>query len=43
PVRWCAFDGGGHTPAPVDGTNSAYGGGDVTWTKSEVWDFFTQF
>jgi poly(3-hydroxybutyrate) depolymerase len=43
PVRWCAFDGGGHTPAPVDGTNSAYGGGDVTWTKGEVWDFFTQF
>jgi poly(3-hydroxybutyrate) depolymerase len=43
PVRWCAFDGGGHTPAPVDGSASGYGGGDVTWTKGEVWDFFTQF
>lgn len=43
PVRWCAFDGGGHTPAPLDGQTSDYGGGDKTWTKSEVWDFFTQF
>lgn len=43
PVRWCAFDGGGHTPAPLDGQTSDYGGGDKTWTKKEVWDFFTQF
>jgi poly(3-hydroxybutyrate) depolymerase len=39
PVRWCAFD-GGHTPGNVDG-----GGDDgaKTWTKGEVWQFFTQF
>jgi poly(3-hydroxybutyrate) depolymerase len=39
PVRWCAFD-GGHTPGNVDG-----GGDDgaKTWTKGEVWKFFTQF
>jgi poly(3-hydroxybutyrate) depolymerase len=39
PVRWCAFD-GGHTPGNVDG-----GGDDgaKTWTKGEVWTFFTQF
>jgi poly(3-hydroxybutyrate) depolymerase len=43
PVRWCAFDGAGHSPAPVDGTTSDYGGGDKTWTKDEVWTFFTQF
>ena len=43
PVRWCAFDGAGHSPAPVDGTTSDYGGGDKTWTKAEVWKFFTQF
>lgn len=43
PVRWCAFDGAGHSPAPVDGTTSDYGGGDKTWTKDEVWNFFTQF
>jgi poly(3-hydroxybutyrate) depolymerase len=43
PVEWCAFDGGGHTPAPVDGSTSGSGGGDKTWTKSEVWKFFTQF
>jgi poly(3-hydroxybutyrate) depolymerase len=43
PVRWCAFDGGGHTPAPVDGQTSASGGGDKTWTKEEAWKFFTQF
>jgi poly(3-hydroxybutyrate) depolymerase len=43
PVRWCAFDGGGHTPAPVDGSGDASGGGDKTWTKAEAWSFFTQF
>jgi len=39
PVEWCAFD-GGHTPGHVDG-----GGDDgaKTWTKGEVWKFFTQF
>lgn len=39
PVEWCAFD-GGHTPGNVDG-----GGDDgaKTWTKLEVWKFFTQF
>jgi poly(3-hydroxybutyrate) depolymerase len=39
PVRWCAFD-GGHTPGVVDG-----GGDDGarTWTKAEVWEFFSQF
>jgi poly(3-hydroxybutyrate) depolymerase len=39
PVEWCAFD-GGHTPGMVDG-----GGDDgaKTWTKEEVWKFFTQF
>jgi poly(3-hydroxybutyrate) depolymerase len=42
PVRWCAFD-AGHTPAPVDGTTEGSGGGDKTWTKGEVWKFFTQF
>jgi poly(3-hydroxybutyrate) depolymerase len=43
PVVWCAFDGGGHTPAPVDGSTAASGGGDKTWTKAEAWKFFTQF
>jgi hypothetical protein len=42
-VRLCAFDGGGHTPAPVDGQAIDSGGGDKTWTKAEVWKFFTQF
>jgi poly(3-hydroxybutyrate) depolymerase len=39
PVRWCAFD-GGHTPGVVDG-----GGDDGarTWTKTEAWEFFSQF
>ncbi len=39
PVEWCAFD-GGHTPGMVDG-----GGDDGarTWTKGEVWEFFSQF
>ena len=43
PVEWCAFNGGGHTPAPVDGSTEGSGGGDTTWTKGEVWKFFTQF
>jgi poly(3-hydroxybutyrate) depolymerase len=43
PTRWCAFNGGGHTPAPVDGSSNDSGGGDKTWTKGEVWKFFTQF
>lgn len=43
PVRWCPFDGGGHTPAPVDGQSIDSGGGDKTWTKGEAWKFFTQF
>jgi poly(3-hydroxybutyrate) depolymerase len=43
PVRWCAFDGAGHSPAPVDGSTSDSGGGDKTWTKDEAWAFFTQF
>ncbi|MEO8900777.1 MAG: PHB depolymerase family esterase [Polyangiaceae bacterium] len=43
PVEWCAFNGGGHSPAPVDGDSSGSGGGDKTWTKGEVWKFFTQF
>jgi len=39
PVIWAAFD-GDHTPGNVDG-----GGDDgaKTWTKAEVWKFFTQF
>jgi poly(3-hydroxybutyrate) depolymerase len=43
PVRWAAFNGGGHSPAPVDGSNNGSGGGDKTWTKAEAWKFFTQF
>ncbi|MEO7777621.1 MAG: hypothetical protein ABIY63_08820 [Fibrobacteria bacterium] len=43
PVRWCAFDGAGHSPAPVDGSTSDSGGGDKSWTKDEAWTFFTQF
>lgn len=43
PTEWCAFDGGGHGPAPVDGQTNGYGGGEKTWTKAEVWKFFTQF
>jgi poly(3-hydroxybutyrate) depolymerase len=43
PVEWCSFNGGGHTPAPVDGSGNASGGGDKTWTKGEIWKFFTQF
>jgi len=43
PVEWCAFNGGGHSPAPVDGSSDGSGGGDKTWTKGELWKFFTQF
>ena len=39
PVVWAAFD-GGHTPGPVDGGGDS---GVRTWTKGEVWRFFTQF
>ncbi|WP_036374440.1 RICIN domain-containing protein [Micromonospora sp. ATCC 39149] len=39
PVVWAAFD-GGHTPGPVDGGGDS---GARTWTKIEVWRFFTQF
>ncbi|GAA1776566.1 hypothetical protein GCM10009681_54780 [Luedemannella helvata] len=39
PVVWAAFD-GGHTPGPIDGCNCD---GWRTWTKDEVWKFFTQF
>jgi poly(3-hydroxybutyrate) depolymerase len=39
PVVWAAFD-GGHTPGPVDGGGDS---GARTWTKGEVWQFFSQF
>ena len=39
PVVWAAFD-GGHTPGPIDGCDCD---GWRTWTKEEVWKFFTQF
>ncbi|MFB9252166.1 ricin-type beta-trefoil lectin domain protein [Sphaerisporangium melleum] len=40
PVVWAAFD-NGHLPDPVDGTYT--GNGAQTWTKGEVWKFFSQF
>ncbi|MCG5221077.1 lectin [Streptosporangium sp. KLBMP 9127] len=40
PVVWAAFD-NGHMPGPVDGTYTE--SGITTWTKGEVWRFFTQF
>ncbi|MFB9682324.1 lectin [Streptosporangium vulgare] len=40
PVVWAAFD-NGHMPGPVDGTYSE--SGITTWTKGEVWRFFSQF
>ncbi|MFM9611836.1 RICIN domain-containing protein [Streptomyces niveiscabiei] len=40
PVQWAAFD-GGHAPAPVDGTGGDNGA--TTWTKAEIWRFFSQF
>ncbi|GAB2583452.1 hypothetical protein Aab01nite_84780 [Paractinoplanes abujensis] len=40
PVVWAAFD-GGHLPGHVDGTTAE--SGVTTWTKGEVWKFFSQF
>ncbi len=40
PVVWAAFD-GGHLPGAVDGCNCE--SGVRTWTKGEVWKFFSQF
>jgi poly(3-hydroxybutyrate) depolymerase len=40
PVVWAAFD-NGHMPGPVDGTYAE--SGITTWTKAEVWKFFSQF
>ncbi|MDH2430784.1 lectin [Sphaerisporangium sp. TRM90804] len=40
PVVWAAFD-NGHMPGPVDGTYAE--SGITTWTKGEVWRFFSQF
>ncbi|WP_066370595.1 ricin-type beta-trefoil lectin domain protein [Herbidospora mongoliensis] len=40
PVVWAAFD-NGHMPGPVDGTYAE--SGITTWTKTEVWKFFSQF
>ncbi|WP_062357279.1 lectin [Herbidospora yilanensis] len=40
PVVWAAFD-NGHMPGPVDGTYAE--SGVTTWTKGEVWKFFSQF
>nr|WP_062340612.1 lectin [Herbidospora sakaeratensis] len=40
PVVWAAFD-NGHMPGPVDGTYAE--SGITTWTKGEVWKFFSQF
>jgi poly(3-hydroxybutyrate) depolymerase len=40
PVVWAAFD-GGHLPGAVDGC--ACENGVRTWTKGEVWRFFSQF
>ncbi|MEU4422256.1 ricin-type beta-trefoil lectin domain protein [Actinoplanes sp. NPDC024001] len=41
PVQWAAFD-GGHGPGPVDGCSGCEDG-TRTWTKVEVWRFFSQF
>ncbi|RKR86513.1 poly(3-hydroxybutyrate) depolymerase [Micromonospora pisi] len=40
PVQWAAFD-NGHMPGPVDGTYTE--SGVTTWTKGEIWRFFSQF
>lgn len=40
PVQWAAYD-NGHTPGPVDGTYTE--SGVNTWTKGEIWQFFSQF
>jgi poly(3-hydroxybutyrate) depolymerase len=39
PVEWAAFD-GGHLPGQVDGGGES---GFTTWTKTAVWQFFSQF
>ena len=39
PLEWAAFD-GGHTPGQLDGGGDS---GARTWTKGEVWKFFSQF
>jgi poly(3-hydroxybutyrate) depolymerase len=41
PVQWAAYD-SGHGPAPVDGCSGCEDGAR-TWTKAEVWRFFSQF
>ncbi|MEV1154754.1 RICIN domain-containing protein [Micromonospora chokoriensis] len=40
PVQWAAYD-NGHMPGPVDGTYAE--SGITTWTKGEIWRFFSQF
>jgi poly(3-hydroxybutyrate) depolymerase len=40
PVQWAAFD-GGHIFSPVDGSTADNAA--QTWTKNEVWRFFSQF
>ncbi|WP_326554405.1 cellulose binding domain-containing protein [Micromonospora sp. NBC_01813] len=40
PVQWAAYD-NGHMPGPVDGTYAE--SGVNTWTKGEIWRFFSQF
>ncbi|MFY1694725.1 cellulose binding domain-containing protein [Solwaraspora sp. WMMA2101] len=40
PVQWAAYD-NGHMPGPVDGTYNE--SGVNTWTKREIWQFFSQF
>jgi len=42
PVEWCVFNGGGHTPAAVDGSTGCCNC-DNQWIPPEVWKFFTQF
>ncbi|MEU9836764.1 ricin-type beta-trefoil lectin domain protein, partial [Streptosporangium sp. NPDC048047] len=41
PVAWAAFD-AGHTPNPVDGKPGDFEPGENSWTRSVVWNFFTQ-
>ncbi|MBB6550389.1 lectin [Nonomuraea rubra] len=41
PVAWAAFD-AGHTPGPVDGRPGDFEPGENSWTRSVVWNFFTQ-
>jgi poly(3-hydroxybutyrate) depolymerase len=42
PVTWAAFD-AGHTPGPVDGSAGDFEPGERSWTRTVVWNFFTQF